>query len=268
MTGDYFSAFPLSVIYIFTFVLVLVSLVIGALLGHRYIRRAGELKDSSIGSAVAAMLGLLAFILALTFNMTADRFNERKELLLDQVNAIGTVYLRADFLEPEARGRAKALLTEYTAVQDFVPGKNTDDNGIIARSGEILKELWQLVDRHIAQGYDPNRLRLFVEPLNDVMDFHTARDVVGLEYHIPEPIWVALYFITALAMLGIGFQFGANRAGSLQMGVTLALIFSTVILLISDLDRSREGVVVVDQRPMRELHQQLVQSERERHAGR
>lgn len=265
---DYFSSFPLSVIYAFTFVLVLASLVIGALLGHRYVARVGEQKDSSIGSAVAAMLGLLAFMLAFTFNMTADRFNERKGLLLDEVNAIGTVYLRADFLKPEARDRAKALLREYTAVQDFVPGRNTDDNGILARSAEIFKELWGLVDQHIEQGYEASRLRLFVEPLNDVMDFHTARDVVGLEYHIPEPIWVALYFITALAMLGIGFQFGANRAGSLHVGVTLALIFSTVILLISDLDRAREGFLVVDQRPMAELHQQLEQSQRERPAER
>lgn len=267
MIGDYFNQISLTAIYIFTFALVLASLGVGVWLGRRHLARAGEGKDSSVGSAVAATLALLAFILAFAFNMTADRFNQRKQLLLDEVNAIGTAYLRADFLNEAASGRAKELLAEYVSVRDFVPGRDTDDNAIIARSSGIHAELWKLVDSHIQQHYDAGYLRLFVEPLNDVIDFHTARVVVGLEYHIPAPIWWALYFITVLAMLGIGFQLGASQAGSWQVGLVLALTFSTVILMINDLDRAREGTLVVDQRPMAELHQQLMEAERARRRG-
>ena len=44
------------------------------------------------------MLGLLAFILAFTFGAATSRFDDKKQLLLDEVNAIGTTFLRTDFL--------------------------------------------------------------------------------------------------------------------------------------------------------------------------
>ncbi|MCK7520215.1 MAG: hypothetical protein MZV64_22250 [Ignavibacteriales bacterium] len=55
------------------------------------------------------MLGLLAFILAFTFGAATSRFDDKKQLLLDEVNAIGTTFLRADFLAESERADAKAF---------------------------------------------------------------------------------------------------------------------------------------------------------------
>src|SRR5689334_8322260 len=59
--------------------------------------------EAPLGALVGAMLGLLAFILAFTFGMTGSRFDARKQLVLDEANAIGTTYLRAGLL-PEKQG--------------------------------------------------------------------------------------------------------------------------------------------------------------------
>lgn len=251
---ELFHSLPLLAVYIFTVLVVLAAMGAGMLLGHRYIRRIGPEREPSIGSAVTATLGLLAFLLAFTFNMTADRYNQRKSLLLSEVNALHTTYLHADFLRAADRRHVRSLLKEYIELRDFNPAVDGIKEEGLVRSVAIHNELWTLVERYVSDKYDPGYLRQFVEPLTDVINFHNSRIVIGLEYRIPGPIWLALYFLTSLAMLAIGFQFGVSRSGSIQVSMTLALTFATVILLIADLDRATEGVIVIDQRPMADLN--------------
>lgn len=261
---DPFSTLPLAGLYGLSIFLVMATLGLGYLLGHRQRRGHTGVKDSSLGSAVAATLGLLAFMLAFTFNMTAERFAQRKQLLLSEVNAISTAYLRADFLDKEGEAEARSLLAEYASVRDFHPRYLDLETylRLLSRSEDIQDELWQIVARHVDEGFDTEKLRAFYQPLNAVIDYHTLRVQVGARYQIPPPIWLALYTITGLAMFGIGFQLGLARGGSPQVALALALSFSLVILLIADLDRTGEGFLIVDHAPMSELSATLQQRQR------
>ncbi|KUJ83842.1 MULTISPECIES: hypothetical protein [Microbulbifer] len=262
-----FHTLPLSLIYIFTICFVLTALFFGGWLGRHYRRKHGEQRESSIGSAVGATLGLLAFLLAFTFNTTASRFADRKALMLGEVNAINNAYLRADFLTPEQTLRARALLAEYADFRDYDPRERKIDAEALAQVEELHRQLWSIVDAHVEQGYNAGYLRQFVDPLIEVIRHHYSRVVVALEYRIPSPIWMSMYFMTGLAMMVIGYQFGISRGGSPQIAVALALTFATVILLIADLDRSTEGVLLVDQRPLRELNLRLQREQQRRLEG-
>jgi hypothetical protein len=94
------DAMPLWTLYILSVLIALLSIEVGWRLGD-YRRTAGEDKKAPISAAIGATLGLLAFLLAFTFGMSRSRFDNRKQVVLDEANAIGTTYLRADFL-PEA----------------------------------------------------------------------------------------------------------------------------------------------------------------------
>lgn len=49
------------------------------------------------------MLGLLAFVLALTLSYSTARFSERRQATLNEANAIGTAFLRASAIgSPQA----------------------------------------------------------------------------------------------------------------------------------------------------------------------
>ncbi|MBN8430052.1 hypothetical protein JF535_04205 [Microbulbifer salipaludis] len=241
--------------------LVLVAMFVGSHLGLRSVRN-GNLSDASIGSAVAAILGLLAFLLAFTFNSTAERFIQRKALLLDEVNAISTTYLRADLLPLQQRREARALLAEYATLRDIDPTHTESLPQLLARSKAIHEALWNIVAELNDAQYDAVRLGKFLDSLNTVIDFNTSRIYVGSRYRIPTPMWGALALVTALAMFGIGFQLGAGRRGSLQINLALAFSFSIVILLIADLDRAAQGWLIIDQAPMSELSQELQEAER------
>ncbi len=66
----------------------------------------------SAGSVIAVSLGLLAFMLAFTFGIAANRFDTRKQLVLDEINAIGTTYLRANTLPEPPRTKIRKLLRD------------------------------------------------------------------------------------------------------------------------------------------------------------
>jgi hypothetical protein len=131
-------------------------------------------------------------------------------------------------------------------------------DGALARSDAIHDELWAHVVTLARPGApDGPTTALFISALNDVIDFHTSRVVVGTQYRIPFVIWMTLYALSVFAMAAVGFHFGALQAGRSVVTVVLAVAFSTVTFLILDLDRGSEGSIRVDQRPMLELQEKL-----------
>src|SRR4029077_11356500 len=92
-------------------------------IGKFRLSRREQEKETPVGTMVGATLGLLAFILAFTFGLAAARFDTRRQVILDEANAIGTTYLRAGML-PERREEIQTLLRNYvnTRLEAVRPG--------------------------------------------------------------------------------------------------------------------------------------------------
>ena len=108
---------PLWVLFIGTVAIILLSVEGGWRLGNTRRQRAEHEKDAPIDAIVGAMLGLLAFLLAFTFGMSASRFDARRQLVLQEANAIGTAYLRADMLPEPQRSEIRNQLREYATLR-------------------------------------------------------------------------------------------------------------------------------------------------------
>jgi hypothetical protein len=95
----------------------------GHWIGRRQLARV-EGTVEGVGIIVGGMLGLLAFVLALTLSFANGRFAERRAGSLEEANAIGTAWLRAEAIQ-DPRGKEIAqLLEEYTKLEsrEFVEG--------------------------------------------------------------------------------------------------------------------------------------------------
>jgi hypothetical protein len=99
------------------FTLFLCAIEIGFRLGRREKSKDNELTKSQINMLPAASLGLLALLLGFTFSMALARFDTRKQLVLDEVNAIGTTYLRAQLLPEPARKEVSDFFRRYVDVR-------------------------------------------------------------------------------------------------------------------------------------------------------
>jgi len=107
---------PLWLVVMTTLIIVLLSVYAGYRVGKFMLLRSGDSAGLFSGSVVTASLGLLAFMLAFTFSIAANRYTERKQILIEEVNAIGTTYLRADFLPSTSGDEIKNLLRKYVDI--------------------------------------------------------------------------------------------------------------------------------------------------------
>lgn len=248
------DALPLWAFLVLTFVLVYAAVEGGVRLG-RYRRRISEAeKETTIGPIVGATLGLLAFMLAFTFGLAASRFDERRRIVVDEANAVGTTYLRAGMLEEPHRGEVRALLRRY--VEGRLEVLETGDVAkLLSDSAEVHRELWSRAE---AVGRAEPRsvpVGLFIESLNQTIDMHSKRFLIAVQSRISIVLWITLYLIALFSMLEIGYH--AGLAGSTRSPAVAMLVvtFSVVLLLIADLDRPREGIIRVNQRAFVDLQE-------------
>jgi hypothetical protein len=259
MMTNFFQAIPLWGIFIFTFFIALLSFEGGVLLGKKHRPVSAQEDRSPIGSIVSATLALLAFLLAFTFNLSTSKFDNRRELVIEEANAIGTTYLRAGYLAEPYQTEIRSLLREYVATRlaALQPGRLEQ---AIKRSDELQDKIW--LNAIAVAEKNPNSIvtGLFIQSLNELIDLHAKRVNVVLYVRIPMLIWGALYFILILALGSLGYQVGISHARYMGITFLLILTFSSVILLIVDLDRPQEGFIQVSQQSLMDLLDKFNQS--------
>jgi hypothetical protein len=189
--------------------------------------------------------------------MAANRFDNRKNLMVDELNAIETTYRRAGLLlEPKAT-EIRALFQEYVDLRVSIARDPGKINHAIIRSSEIHEQLWAEMENLSKEQPLSIKHSLYFQSLNHLIDLHEKRVIVGLHFRIPGAIWTGLYMLAVLAMIVVGYQFGQSNHRQMLVSVILALAFSSVIALIADLDRSSSGSIIVNQQPLFEFQQKL-----------
>jgi len=246
---------PLWGLFVAILLLVLFSIEAGYRLGILRRNRSDDEKDAPVGAMVGATLGLLAFMLAFTFGMAAARFDARRQVLLDEANAIGTTYLRAGML-PGRREDIRGLLRDYVNTRlETVRSGNVKEG--IRQSEDLQGQLWAHAVAIGESHPDSIVVGLFIQSLNEVIDLHTKRVTAGLRNRIPGAIWGALLSIAVLSFAAMGYHAGLSRTSRSFAELAVAFTFSAVIALVADLDRPQEGVLKVSQQAMVDLQQSM-----------
>jgi F0F1-type ATP synthase membrane subunit c/vacuolar-type H+-ATPase subunit K len=243
---------PLWALSLLTLAGVLLATEVGFRLGRHRNRRPEHEKESLMGAAVAATLGLVGFMLAFTFSVAGSRFDARRQAVLDEANAIGTTYLRAGIL-PDGRGdKIRRLLREYVDSRLEAVRKGEIEKGL-RRSGELHHQLWAEAEAVATKHPESIQAGLFVQSLNETIDLHTTRVVAGLYNRIPLLVWLVLYGLTGLAMIGVGYHAGLSSNTRSLAFPMLAITLSAVLFIVADLDRPHEGMLRVGQQVLVDL---------------
>ena len=246
---------PLWGLFLAIVALVLAAIEGGHRLGSYRHGLPGREKDAPVGAMVGAMLGLLAFMLAFTFGMAASRFDTRKQLVLEEANAIGTTYLRTAML-PDKREEIRALLRSYVDNRLEAVRSDRVANEIV-KSEEIQGQLWSAATAVALQHPDSIIVGLFVQSLNEVIDLHAKRVTASLRNRIPGTIWLALLTIATLSLAAMGYHSGLVGTVRSLAVIVVAVTFSAVIALIADLDRPQEGSLTVSQQALIDVRQSM-----------
>jgi len=246
---------PMWAMYFVTVLAMLLTMEAGYRLNRAMRRKSPDKTDVGLGGMVGASLGLLAFLLAFIVGFGANINTERRHLVVDEANAIGTTYLRAGYLAEPYRIEARDLLREYTDLR--LAGLDpTQLAAVVARSEEIHNELWASAEKIAIESPSPTT-GLYLSSLNEVIDRHAERVAVGVDIRIAPSVLLGLYVVAVFTTFLVGMQSGDGEKRNYVAQIVLVLILAVVFLLIVDLDRAQEGLLQVNQQAMFDLQRQL-----------
>ena len=218
--------------------------------------------DEALRSRLAifegAMLGVLGLLMGFTMSMGAARFDARRQLVVEEANAIDTTWLRSMMLPQPENTEFTAVLRQYVDARvNFVAAKNLSEIPQLREMGTRLQaELWSRVMAFAAR--DPRSVPagLLLETTNQMIDLEATR-WASFAGHIPRSVICVNVFIAMLAAALLGYGFGLVGKRQIVPILMLALSISAVLTVIVDLDRPWQGYIRVSQQPMIELQKQL-----------
>jgi hypothetical protein len=180
---------PLWVLFLAVCVLSWLAIEGGYRFGKWRHARAAEEKEAPVGAMVASILALLAFMLDFPFGLASNRFEARRQVVLEEANAIGTTYLRTRLLPEPERTEAARFLQEYVDVRI----RGVQERYVveaIARSEKLQESIWsQAVKASENKNANAIMTGLFIQSLNEMIDVHAKRVLVGARSRIPFSIW-------------------------------------------------------------------------------
>jgi len=245
--------FPLWTLFPATVAIALLAVEVGVRLA-RWRKAKVDEPEAPPAGIVAATLGLLAFMSAFTFGLAASRFDARRQLVLQEANAIQTAYLRSYLLPEPIRSEMRISLHEYVEAR-LLGTKRETLNQAITKSEELHKQMWTAVVA-LAEKERSAVTSLYIQSLNQIIDLHNQR-LAAVRNRVPSAIWMVLYLLLILGMAAVGYQEAmASKRRSIAI-LMLVLGFSSVLFLIADLDRPGQGWFQVNQEAMVDLQRSI-----------
>jgi hypothetical protein len=260
MLEKLFQAENLPILFGFSIVLFLLIFEAGYRIGRKRRTAIDEPTRAWVTAIYSAILAMLGLLLGFSWAMAQQRFEARRQLVVEEANAIGTTYLRAQWLPQPHRGDVSNLLRQYVDVRlpkDF-ESRNPEE---VVRETSVLSErlqdqLWvQAVD--LAQKNPTPVVALFLSSLNETIDLHAKR-LAEFRNRVPESVLLLLYLFATVAMLITGYGSGLRTVRCVLPTVAMVVLLSTSLFVIVDLDRPQQGLINVSQESMIRLQQKLM----------
>jgi hypothetical protein len=217
----------------------------------RYLREHQAALREPFGVLQGALLGVVGLILAFGLTLAVGRYQDRRMATVDEANAIGTSYLRAQLIGEPARSRSLALFPAYTdlaiRVSEEVPG-SAAMRRTTAAEGVLQRRLWRLAGQSIDSAQSASAPRLYVDSLNETFDDQEAR-LSSLTNRVPGAVLVLEVFGAAVAVGLLALHISVLGRGIVAMLAAGALV--TLLLLVTfDLDRPTRGLIKVPDAPL------------------
>jgi hypothetical protein len=240
----------------------LAAMLLGAELGYRLGRRGhqthNELTRTQIISIQAATLGLLALLLGFTFSMALSRFEYRKQMVVQESNAIGTAALRSQFLQASRHEEVNKLFRRYVEIRlesvlHTVQG-SSDREQLDLEIRTIHRHLWRVASEAAEAEPQSIPLGMFAHALNEVIDIKSKRDI-AVANHVPESVLVFLFAFAGLAAVVLGYGNGLTGRRIMSLTAAYCVVVGLAIMLIIDLDHPQQGLARTSQQSMIELQE-------------
>lgn len=227
---------------LFLFLAMLVAAEVGVRLGR--IRAAKDPEGSyvGVGAIEGAVLALLGLILAFTFSGASSRLDTRRQLIVQEANAIGTAYLRLDLLPPNEQPDVRQLFRKYLDARLEVYeelGNPAESDAARANAESLQRQIWTRAE---AGTHGQNSAIPVLNAVNEMIDVTTARNL-ALQTHTPRLIVYLMYCLAVLSAMIAGYGMSPAKQRNWLLTVIFSMAISMTVYVVLDLDNPSSGLI-------------------------
>lgn len=226
---------------------------------------AREDKGGGAGHILGVSLGLMSLLLSFSFSIAIQRHDTRSRLVLEEANAIGTAYQRADILAEPLRTALIGPLRDYTQVRIAFYEAGDDEaklTDVERRTGTLQNRMWATTGEAMRTSPNTDLSAALMEAMNHMFDQATARKV-ALASHIPIAVLFGLTVLLLASAIMLGAVLGEDRRRHPLLALMLLALLSFTMTLIVDIDRPRQHHVRINQAPLLDLRAALLAAQAE-----
>ena len=226
----------------------LLCLTIGQRLGRRDQAQETEAARARLTAVETAIFGLMGLMIAFTFSGAAQRYELRRQLIVDEANAIGTAYMRLDLLPASRQGALREKYRRYLeariAVYRVLPDIKTA-NAQAAVAAAIQQEIWAGTLAALSEA-PPQATIVVVPALNQMIDVTTSR-AIAAHTHTPGVVLAMLIGLGLVCSLLAGYVIAGSQTRLARLYLlAFAIVMTATIYVIFDLDYPRFGLIRLD----------------------
>ncbi len=227
---------------------IVACLEVGRRLGRRRLELEGEDSRAGMGAIDGAVFGLMGLLIAFTFSGAANRFDSRRQLIIEETNAIGTAYLRLDLLPVDKRESLREQFRKYVDLRLETYRKLPDIAAVkaeLARTTDMQREIWTAAVAASKSESSQTPSILLLPALNQMIDITTTRLMVAY-MHPPIIVFVMLVILALLCGLLAGYGMVGGRTRDWPHIIGFALILAMTVFVILDIEYPRLGLIRVE----------------------
>lgn len=230
---------------------------IGMMLAVEIGRRIGRArhaqdKDSfseGLGAAEGAVFALMGLLVAFSFSGAASRFEERRHLITEEANDIGTAWLRLDLLPAADQPRIREVFKQYLDLRIAAYANMRDETATaatLAAADRLQGEIWRLAVAGVrSPEAAPGATQVLLPALNAMFDIATTRKT-ATRNHPPLAIYVLLGTICLVGSMMFGYAIGPSRNPNWLHKLAFVGVTALALYVILDLEFPRRGLIRID----------------------
>ena len=243
--------FSSDMIFWILLLFMLLMVEIGWRLGHYLSTKYHVQKVDSSDTFLAAIFGLLALLVALTFSGASDRFDQKRHLITHEVSTIGTAYQSVDLLSPKDQPAIREIFKKYLdtriVIYQFEGEGEISASEIEARTQKhsaVGDQLWNEVVRAVRDTQYPQKL-VAAQILPQLSDMFTASDNqrLSIKFHPPMIIFQSLILLCMIGALISGYNLGIQKQRDWFLTLVFIVLMTGTIFIILSLEFPRIGKI-------------------------
>ena len=220
----------------------------GRRLGERHRLLGGSDGKNPFGATEGAVFAMLGLFLAFAFSGAGSRFDDRRQLIVQETNAIGTAWLRIELLPADAQPEIRALFREYLdarlATYRLVAQERSYESARV-RFTDLQQRIWTASVRAARASGETPPAMLMLPALNEMIDITTTR-YGATRIHPPAAVYATIAFLAIVSSVFVGYDAAGSNLRSAMHSLAFAAMLVLVLYVIVDLEFPRLGLIRVD----------------------